>query len=134
MSAKKKRGTRRQVQRQQQPRIDRQLEIVAERYEGPIPDPKTLQAYEDVHPGAIDWILEQAKDQGRHRRKLEKRIVNWGTFSEFLGVSSALLISLVAIGGGIFLVFNDKSASGLSIIIANLVALVSVYKTSQKRT
>ena len=130
MSAKKRRG----VQRQQQPKLDRRFEVVGQRYEGPIPDPQTLQAYENVHPGAIDWILGQARDQGQHRRKLEKRIVNWGTFSEFLGVASALLISLVAIGGGIFLIFNDKSATGLSIIIADLVALVSVYKSGQKRT
>ena len=126
---------RQQVQRQQQTEITQRLEFVAERYEGPIPDPQTLDRYEKVHPGAIDWILEQAKDQGRHRRKLEKRIVNWGTFNEFLGVTSTFLISLVVIGGGIFLIFNGRGFGGLSIIIANLAALViSVYKAGQKRT
>lgn len=117
-----------------QPRIERRLELVASQYEGPIPPPEMLQGYEDVHPGAVAWILEQAKDQGKHRRKLERRIVNWGTFAEVIGSFSTLAISLAVIGGGIFLIFNDKDGAGFGVIVANLTALVIAYKAGIKRT
>ena len=91
-----------------------------------------LQQYEEAIPGTADWILTQAAAQGKHRRKLESRIVNRGTFAELMAVITAPAIALAMLGAGAWLIYNDKDASGLSIILADVIAFYRIFRSGQK--
>lgn len=41
-------------------------------YRGPIPDPAMLEKYEQIHPGAIKWILNASEEERKHRHKMEE--------------------------------------------------------------
>ena len=114
-------------------RVERRLEIVSASYEGPIPPAGMLQQYEAALPGTADWILTQAAAQGKHRRKLESRIVNRGTFAELLAAFSAPLIALAMLGAGTWLIYTDHDVSGLSIIAADVIAFYRIFKSGQRR-
>ena len=47
----------------------------SEYHVGPIPSPKTLSEYEEIHPGFANRIIEQFEKQGEHRREIEKQLV-----------------------------------------------------------
>ena len=115
-------------------RIQQRLQVVSReiKFQGPLPHPELFDQYEHAHPGAGQWILDQATVQGDHRRGLESWVVRGGIVAEFFGIGAALLVSLAAIGAGTWLIMNDKEGWGLAAIIADLVALVWVYRTGQK--
>lgn len=102
-------------------------------FKGPLPPPEMLAQYEDVFPGAAEWIFEQAAAQGNHRRKMEAKLVGRGTFAELVGVYSALLMGILGIVGGIFLIYNDKDAAGYTTMLGTLGTLVAIYLTGRKR-
>ncbi len=86
-------------------------------FAGPIPPPALLAEYEQACQGSANRILAQFEEQGRHRRRLENRVVWYNVLSGTLGQVSGFLLFLAAIGGGIFLLYNDKSVEGLVSII-----------------
>jgi uncharacterized membrane protein len=45
-------------------------------FEGPLPPPNLLEAYEKVCPGAAQKILESMQVEGEHRRDLEKKSID----------------------------------------------------------
>lgn len=77
MSAKKKN----KPQPKQQSRNDmvlsrRQMAVSAEyHHSGPIPDPMTLERYDQILPGAAERIIKMAEDQSTHRREIEKIVI-----------------------------------------------------------
>ena len=105
-------------------------------FSGPVPPPEILQAYNKVMPDGAERILSMAERQSLHRQELEKIIVKGNSRHQAWGISAAFLLSIVTIAVGVFLIYNDKDASGLAIIIADLVALAGVFvyarQTQQK--
>jgi hypothetical protein len=50
-----------------------------------------------------------------------------------MGSAYAFIISIVAIAGGIWLIHDGKSVSGLTTILSDLVALAGVFVYSRKK-
>ncbi len=96
-------------------------------FSGPVPPPEILQAYNKVIPDGAERILSMAERQSLHRQDLEKIIVKGNSRHQTWGVFAAFLLSIFTIVVGVFLIYNDKDASGLAIIITNLVALAGVF-------
>ncbi|MBF0564571.1 MAG: DUF2335 domain-containing protein [Nitrospirae bacterium] len=109
--------------------------LVSMEYRGPLPPASEFAKYEAAHPGTADRILAMAEEQGRHRREIEKRIVNIEGRNSLLGLIFAFLIALSIIAGSIFLIFNNKEISGLSLGVTGVASLVGVfiYGSRQKR-
>ena len=72
-------------------------------------------------------ILRMAEIQSTHRQELETVVVVGNSRLQMWGTFFAFLVSIICVGAGVFLINNDKDASGLAIIITNLVALVAVF-------
>ena len=49
-----------------------------ETFQGPIPPPSVLEAYEKILPGAAERILKMAENQSTHRQEIEKIVVRSG--------------------------------------------------------
>lgn len=103
-------------------------------FQGPIPDPETLAAYEKIVPGSADRILMMAEKQGEHRRNLESRGLdaqisdqkasrNEARMGQFFGFT----IGLVAIGSGTYLALNDAQLVGGCFGTGGVIGLVAVF-------
>ncbi len=96
-------------------------------YSGPLPHPEVLEHYNRVLPNGAERIFAQFEAQANHRQKLESRVVNSNAFVQIFGAVSALLLGLLALGGGLFLVHEGKSLEGFGAFFAGLASLVGIY-------
>ncbi len=96
-------------------------------HQGPLPDPDTLKAYDDLLPGAASTIIKMASDEALHNRNLEvlaqesdalardKKIevererINGILLSEQLGQVLGWLIAFFSIGAASWSMWADKS-------------------------
>lgn len=107
--------------------------VQAAYFSGPIPPPEVLQRYNDVIPNGAERILAMAEKQGAHREKLEAQVVTGNISSQKLGSTYAFILSLAAIVGGVWLIHDGKSVTGLATIIADLATLASVFIASRNK-
>ena len=81
-------------------------------YEGALPHPDILQQFNNVVPGAAERILKMAEDQSAHRQKNENRVIVSGVVNSFFGVFAAFIITMSAIGGGLYVVYSVPTVAG----------------------
>jgi uncharacterized membrane protein len=75
-----------------------EMRIEAEHFEGPLPHPKILHAYNDILPGAAERILNLLEKQSEHRQSMEKgqlKLANKATNYDFFQFYSARLLRLL---------------------------------------
>lgn len=94
---------------------------------GPLPHPSLLAKYNDIIPNGAERIMAMAERQSAHREILESRVVNGNVANQTRGSYFAFIISLVCIVGGFVLIYEGKSAVGLSAIITSVTGLVGVF-------
>lgn len=93
----------------------------------PIPPPDALKQYDAILPGSADRILKMAESQTAHRIQLEKKVVGGDSTRSYLGIVSALIISLAIIAASVYLISKGYSWEGVSLIGIDLVGLVFVF-------
>lgn len=110
-------------------------------WSAPLPAPGDFQRYEEILPGAANRILEilerqQAHQHTRERMALEQAIVIVDTGRKVaasdarrasLGIASGLTISLLTIGGSLYLIANGHDWAGLTLAGINLTGLAGVF-------
>lgn len=70
-------------------------------WSGPLPDPSTLQSYEDIVPGAADRILKVYESQTVQVSDREDRITQAQTRRDFNGQTWAMILSAICVIGAI---------------------------------
>lgn len=101
-------------------------------YSGPLPHPEILEHYDRIVPGGAERIFSQFESQAAHRQSIEAQVIRSNSFVQIYGSISASLLGLLALGGGLFLVFEGKSLEGFGAFLAGLASLVSVYIYGKK--
>ena len=91
-------------------------------FSGPLPHPELFRAYEDTLPGAADRILAMAEGEQDSRHSRENR-----------GQWMAFLVALLALVGGMALVYFDKSVEGLTAMILPIAIIIGIFVTSKRR-
>lgn len=86
-----------------------------------------MAEYEEILPGAAERILSMAEEQSKHRRSMEKIVIESGSIDSLLGVVTGFLIGISTISGGVFLAYNNKELSGLALGTSGLASLVGVF-------
>ena len=71
--------------------------------------------------------------QGIHREHLEKCVVQGNVRSQARGAWLGFIVSMTAIGAGTYLIAIGKGVWGFTTILANLVALVSVFVYAKQK-
>ena len=121
---------------------EQQMLIEASAWSGPLPKPDILRQYNEILPGAADRILKMAEEQQKHhhnqdRLQLDMYLTALRSDSRRsnLGLAAGLLVTLMGLGGGIFLVYAGHDAAGAAIAGLNLLGLagVFVYGTHSRR-
>lgn len=99
---------------------------------GPLPSADELDGYEKVLPGAADRIIKMAENQARHRQNLENKAVDAGIGDSKRGQYFAFILALIAVVGGIVLIFFDKALTGFGLVVGSVASLVGVFIYGRK--
>lgn len=93
---------------------------VSEHHSGPLPDPSTLAAYERMHPGTAERIIQMAERQQSHRMQLEsdqltsdakhrdelvalQRLTTRGTLiSDYIGQAAGFLVAAACVAASVY--------------------------------
>lgn len=83
-------------------------------HSGPLPDPRSLERYEEVVPGAAERIIILAEKQAAHRQKIESRVVWVDGGLQTLGMILYSALFMAAAFAGTYLILHDKDVQGLA--------------------
>jgi len=118
--------------------VEQAVKIVIQKYSGPLPLPDMFKKYDQVVPGAAERILKMAENQSNHRIRMEGKVIDSDIKNRKIGQVFAFIICVLALIIGGFLIYSDKNASGLSVILTSLAGIIGIfiygtYKKSQER-
>lgn len=110
---------------------------------GPIPDPETLQQYDEVLPGTADRIVKQFEKESEHRQAMENKIVDAQIEHQRLDMAAfrrgqvfAFTIAVVGLIGSSIGVYHAHSTgqawAAASIGGVSLATLVGVFIYGRK--
>ena len=107
-------------------------------YQGPLPPPDHLFAYNRAVPDAADRIIKMAECEQSHAHDMRRWIVAIESRNSIVGLFSALLVSLVSIGGGLYVASLDSIPTqimGGMISLTGLTSLVGafIYGSSRRK-
>ena len=108
-------------------------------FQGPVPPPSVLAAYENIKSGFAERILSLAEGEAIHRRQLQARKLEGDlerqarSFGEARwGQVCALLIGLAAILGGVYSSVHGAELPGSLIGTGGIVTLTYVFIRGRK--
>ncbi|HHL33066.1 MAG TPA: DUF2335 domain-containing protein [Desulfobulbaceae bacterium] len=106
---------------------------------GPIPDPATLQGYEDILTGAAERILTMAEGEAKHRREVEAAALaaqieaDKRKHKEVLrGQLFGMVTTLTAFSLAAFALAKGYPSVAATICGATIIALATVFVTGRK--
>jgi uncharacterized membrane protein len=104
------------------------------RFSGPLPPPEILIEYNKVFPGCGKDIVEMAKREQSHRHSLEDRQLALEEYRIRSGVRHVTtgqmiggILALALVLGSIYLLANDKSTAGLTVLGSVVVAFGGAF-------
>lgn len=100
---------------------------------GPLPDPQTLKAYDDVCAGAAERILAMAERQAGHRQSLERMVIESDCKAQGRGPIFGFILACMVIGAGVWLLATGRDLEGLIALIAPLASIVIPFLYSKKQ-
>ncbi len=100
-----------------------------ELFQGPLPHPSILKAYDIVLPGLAERIIGQWEKQTNHRISLEQTVVNGDNSRANWGLISGTLITMtVIIACTILAIYNKEQALiAIGVIVLNLATLAGIF-------
>ncbi|MGE3409025.1 MAG: DUF2335 domain-containing protein [Pirellulales bacterium] len=114
--------------------VTEEIREIAISHQGPIPHPATLAEYDKVVPGLANRIaLRPEKEQefrheiARYQIETWRRDLRHTAIRGYIGQAFGFLIAMTAVGGGIYLLANDKSTQGIASIISALAFLTVTF-------
>lgn len=99
---------------------------------GPIPDPQTLESYNQIIPNGADRIMKMAENQADHRMSIERTVIKRQSFQSMLGQIFGLIIGLAGLACGTFLAYSNFPKTGAVIAGGTVISLVSVFVMGRK--
>ena len=98
-----------------------------ETFEGPLPPPAILEAYERLVPGAAERMLKMAENQSRHRQEIEKIVVRAGARDSLLGVIVAALVVLGSFVWAAYALSQGQSTKAVAVVISTVTGLATAF-------
>ncbi|AEJ62113.1 Protein of unknown function DUF2335, membrane [Spirochaeta thermophila DSM 6578] len=83
-------------------------------------------------PGAAERILTLAEEEARHRRELERRLVEASVQASRWGQILAFLIAMVSLGAVILSVLLEQVAGAIAPAILAITSLVATFVGSRR--
>jgi uncharacterized membrane protein len=104
-------------------------------FSGPLPSPESLAEYEQISPGFADRIVKMAEKEQVHRHEQDN--LRWPAQKKLLsrGQVFGFILSLSIVGGGIWLLLENKPIYGFTTLLGAIGVVVGpfLYQLRQKR-
>ncbi|MGD1032584.1 MAG: DUF2335 domain-containing protein [Opitutaceae bacterium] len=101
-------------------------------WQGPLPSPASLEAFNRVVPGAAQRLITMAEKQQDHRMALEKKISSRQTTQSALGQIFALVISITVVAAGALAIYRGSAGAGATIITTTTAGIAYVFITGKR--
>jgi len=105
-----------------------------EEYEGLIPHPRLMEQWDKLIPGSAEKIFNRFEKQSDHRMNIESRVVKANNFKSYISPIFAFFISILAIGGGIYIALNGNAGLGGTLSFVGLGAVVAPFLVTTFKT
>lgn len=102
-------------------------------YQGPLPPPEMLAAYDEVKPGTADRLITLLELQTNHRIDIEKTVIYGSVRRADRGLVWGGVVALTGMLASAGLGFSGHEASAVALGIADLVSLVGVFVLGNNR-
>lgn len=107
-------------------------------FQGPHPSPEMIVRYEDAIPGLGMLLVQRGNIEQDFRHEMARReqeesraCLTYVATKTYVGQACAFVLGITGIGGGIYLLANDKAVGGLVSVIFTLVSLVGAFIAGQ---
>lgn len=107
--------------------VHQQVEARFKMWSGPLPSPSDLQDFDHVVPGSGAKIIDSFVDQGKHRRQLEKAVVEGSEKRADRGQLLVFAFLTFVVICGLVVAIREDGAAGALIITAGLGSAVGLY-------
>lgn len=114
---------------------DGQLAVaVWTKFQGPLPHPKVLAAYEETLPGAAERIFSAWEKESEDRRGLTSRLVDHEFRFRNQAQIFGFVIAVLFLGVSAWLIDRGHDATGIALIFSEIVALVGAFILGRSRS
>jgi uncharacterized membrane protein len=96
-------------------------------WEGPLPSPDALKAYNEAMPNGADRLLTEVQRQARHRMELERLVIPEQQRQSRRGQLYGLIVALSFLIASFVLIQQGHGLFGTIIGSIDMVALVTVF-------
>lgn len=96
-------------------------------FSGPIPDPSSLEAYNNIVPGSADRIIAMAENEARNRHKIENRLSKNVVITTMLGIVFAFLSVIILAGLAFYALLMGYGQSASTIAVGSIAAVAGVF-------
>lgn len=107
------------------------IEQTVEWYQGVVPHPEHLERFEALLPGATDRFLALAERQSAHRQRLENKFMNLNGAASITGAISAGVVSLVSVGGAIYLLATGHGLMDFAACLTPLAPIIWAFRKAR---
>ncbi|MCC6960351.1 MAG: DUF2335 domain-containing protein [Dehalococcoidia bacterium] len=101
-------------------------------WNGPIPPPAALAAFEQVQPGLADRITRMAENEQSHRHSTQRRALLIEGVRTIGGMASALVITLFSLAVAAYLIVNGHPWPGSLFGGGTLVTVVALFLATDR--
>lgn len=96
-------------------------------FQGPIPPPEDLRGYEEVLPGASNRIVTMAEENSKHRRSMEKTIIEGNISLSKRGQWMGFFLAIFFVFIALFLAFKGYQKLGGILITTTLIGALVIF-------
>lgn len=108
------------------------VEHIGQLFQGPIPPPNIMEAYDRILPGSADRILKLTEQQFEHRIAIENKVIDSKIISERRGTLLGFSLAVFIILASVILILKDKDIAGLAGIIITVTSLLLAFMYGKK--
>ena len=117
-------------------------------HSGPLPDPETMQRYNEILPGTAERIIKVFESEVQHRHNIETERLSLAkeqihiqeeyaqidSRNSLLGLIFAFILGIGTIGGGVYITITKSPYGGIFLSAVGLSSLVGtfIYGTRRK--
>lgn len=102
-------------------------------WQGPLPRPEALAAYNNAYPDCAREIVGMAKSQSQHRQQVETKVIDADIELRRRGQHYGFAIAMTVILGGLVVIAMGRSLAGFGTVLVGLVSLVGLFVYSRRR-
>lgn len=106
---------------------------VHQSWQGPLPDPHSLEAFRQIVPDAPERIIRQWELEAGHRREYEMTGLKGAIERDRVGQGAAIVFALAALAVGVVALFLGYPAVASLVVGTTVVSVVGAFLYQRKK-